>query len=336
MKEQLKKLRDTISAELNKNLSSEDLQNLYSKYMGRKGEFNALIKNITELSSEQKKEFGKFANQIKQEIEDRFNTLTNQIKDVAGLSSSKNFDVTLPGTVFERGSLHPITQMTHLIWETFSGLNFDVVLGPEIETDFYNFEALNLKPDHPARDMQATFFLTEKYLLRTHTSPMQVRFMEKHQPPVRIIVTGKCYRRDSDLTHSPMFNQFEGLMVGDDITMEHLKNILQVSLQKILEKEVKVRFRVSYFPFVEPGAEFDVSCTICSQKGCPTCKYTGWVELGGCGMVHPNVLASAGYDASKLQGFAFGFGIERVFMIKHTINDLRLFFANDLRFLKQF
>ncbi|HLD81655.1 MAG TPA: phenylalanine--tRNA ligase subunit alpha, partial [Patescibacteria group bacterium] len=169
-----------------------------------------------------------------------------------------------------------------------------------------------------------------------HTSPMQVRYMQKHQPPFRIIVTGKCYRRDSDLTHTPMFNQFEGLMIGADVTMEHLKNILKVSMKKILGKEVGVRFRISYFPFVEPGAEFDVTCTICDGLGCATCKHTGWLEMGGCGMVHPNVLTASGVDAEKWQGFAFGFGIERVFMIKHKVNDLRLFFENDVRFLKQF
>ncbi len=331
-----KKILDELSSKEYETL--DELERLHKKYFGRKGEFTLIFRGIKELAADEKKEFGKRVNEIRQEVEEQFHVVTNTIREFTGAKKTELFDGTLPGVAREKGTLHPITQMTHLIWETFANLNFNIIQdGPEVESDHYNFEALNIPADHPARDMHDTFYLGEQLLLRTHTSPMQVRYMENHQPPVRIIVTGKCYRKDpADMSHAPMFHQFEGLMIDTDITLEHLKNVLQTSMSTILGKELDVRFRTSYFPFVEPGAEFDVSCTLCNGTGCSTCKKTGWLEIGGCGMVHPNVLSASGYDPKKLQGFAFGFGVERVFMIKHQVNDMRLLFGNDLRFLLQF
>ena len=227
--------------------------------------------------------------------------------------------------------------MTYQIWDVFRSMNFTIHETPEIESDENNFVSLNIPAEHPARDMQDTFYFSDELLLKTHATAFQARVMKGQKPPIKAINTGKCYRRDSDITHTPMFNQFDGICVDTNISMANLKYTLETVMQKLLEDEkLKVRFRTSYFPFVEPGAEFDVSCTICGGKGCPTCKKTGWLEMGGCGMMHPNVMRYVGIDSSKYSGWAFGFGIERPFMIKHKVNDLRPFFQNDLRFLKQF
>lgn len=334
MNKKFEQLRDEAKKALEQIRSLPELTEIKNLFLGRKGKINELMKELKDLTDEHRKEFGKFANELKTELESFF----DQAAAVFQKEETKHHDLTLPGKKQAVGTLHPITQMIAGIWDIFSGMNFQIHTGREVENDYYNFESLNIPKDHPARDMQDTFYTENDLLLRTHTSSLQVRFMEsmKEKKAFRVLFSGKCYRRDSDITHSPMFHQFEGLMIGKDITFSHLKNILQSAMSQLLQKEVRVRFRTSYFAFVEPGAEFDVSCTICDQKGCPTCKRTGWLEMGGCGMVHPNVLRAGGYDPEVWQGFAFGFGVERPIMIKYAISDIRLFFANDVRFLKQF
>ena len=355
----LEEIKNNSLAELPAVKTAKDLRAWEIKYLGRKSELTKILRNIKGLPNDIRPVVGRLANEVQKEIRQA----GAQAKKLAASQKDQcRIDITLPGKSFPQGSLHPVTQMLHDIWRVFESMNFQVITrDPDVETDYFNFQALNIPPDHPARDMQDTFYIKdvspipktkikgeqEKLLLKTHTSASQVRFMKKNKPPYRVISTGKCYRRDSDVTHTPMFHQFEGFAVDRDITMADLKGTLKAAMSELLEHEVKLRFRISYFPFVEPGAEFDVSCTICDQKGCPTCKHTGWLEMGGCGMIHPNVLKEAGLNsdsgrASALskkvpwQGYAFGFGVERPFMIKHKITDLRLFFENDLRFLEQF
>lgn len=337
MRDIIQNLKKKFLDELNREISLDSLENLKNQYLGRKGELTQLLRQLKDLAVEERKEIGNLANKIKKELEEELaKTYSRLVGEKSDLAEDR-FDVTQSGIKPNLGSIHPVTAMTRQIWQAFEGLNFKVIAeGPEIEDDYHCFAALNMPKDHPARDMQDTFYLLENYVLRTHTSSMQIRYMENNPPPVRIVVTGKCYRRDSDATHSPMFSQFEGLCIDKNITMSDLRGVLKAVVSKILEKDIDTRFRISYFPFVEPGAEFDVTCTMCEGKGCSTCKGAGWLELGGCGMVHPNVLKNVGYDPKEWQGFAFGFGIERPFMIKHQVNDLRLFFENDLRFLKQF
>ncbi|MBU0613312.1 phenylalanine--tRNA ligase subunit alpha [Patescibacteria group bacterium] len=346
MKKTLEQLKQKALGEIQRINDSEGLKNLETEYLGRKGKITKVLREIKDISEEMKPVIGKLANEIKIELTDAIKTADSKF---SGKSSTDKgfFDPTLPGIRSAEGHLHPITQMLERIWDVFRSMNFDIVDGPEIENDYYNFQALNIPQDHPARDMHDTFYLKKeknksvgKYgelLLRTHTSSAsQVRTMEKNQPPLRVIATGKCYRRDEDVSHTPMFHQFDGVAVDSDITFSDLKGTLHYAMREILEEDIKVRFRISYFPFVEPGAEFDVTCTICNGKGCPTCKNTGWLEMGGCGMIHPNVLKAAKYDPKKYQGFAFGFGIERPLMIKHKIADIRTLFENDVRFLQQF
>ncbi|MFA6391147.1 MAG: phenylalanine--tRNA ligase subunit alpha [Patescibacteria group bacterium] len=346
MKKTLEQLKQKALEEIQKINDSEGLKNLEIEYLGRKGKITKVLREIKDISDEMKPVIGKLANEIKNELADALKTAETKFS-VNSEKDTDFFDPTLPGVRMQEGHLHPITQMLEKIWDVFRSMNFDIVEGPEIENDYYNFQALNVPADHPARDMQDTFYIKhekkaplDKYgelLLRTHTSSAsQVRTMEKNKPPLRVIVTGKCYRRDEDISHTPMFHQFDGVAVDTDITFSDLKGTLHYAMREILEKDIKVRFRISYFPFVEPGAEFDISCTICDGKGCPTCKNTGWLEMGGCGMIHPNVLKAANYDPKKYQGFAFGFGIERPLMIKHKIADIRALFENDIRFLKQF
>ena len=251
-------------------------------------------------------------------------------------TKNETFDTTLPGRREICGTLHPITQVMEEIKSIFLGLGFQVEEGPEIETDYYNFEALNIPKDHPARDMQDTFYVEGEAVLRTHTSPVQIHVMEDREPPLRIIAPGKVYRCDSDVSHTPMFHQIEGLMVDENVSFSHLKGIMNIFLQEVFGKNTKVRFRPSFFPFTCPSAEVDIQCVICSGKGCRVCSQTGWVEILGAGMVDPAVFKFVNYDAEKWSGFAFGLGIERISMLKYGINDIRLFFENDLRFLKQF
>lgn len=336
LEEQLHRLQEAFQKELNafdKEKTFPALERLRALYLGRKGKMTEIVKMLQEISADERAEFGARINAAKKFIQEEL-TKREGVKD--DLAGEADIDITIPGKKCTAGRLHPVNQMVRQIFTIFQSLNFDIIQGPEIENEYYNFEALNVHTGHPARDMQDTFFLPHKLLLRTQTTAVSAREMELRKPPLRLVSVGKTYRRDSDITHTPMFHQFDGVMVAENIHMGHLKALIQHVMERLMEKKLKIRFRISYFPFVEPGAEFDVSCTICDQKGCPTCKYTGWLEIGGCGMLHPNVLKNAGYDSEAVQGLAFGFGIERPFMIKHKIPDLRLFFKNDIRFLEQF
>jgi len=309
-------------------------------YLGRRGELTLILRGMKDLSIKERPVVGKLANQIRAHLEaciqERLAQLKGNLK--AERLKKERLDVTLPGTRPQVGSKHPLTLVLDEIKELFAGLGYTVVEGPEIESDYYNFEALNLPKIHPARDMQDTFYITKDILLRTHTSPVQVRTMEARAPniPVRIICPGKVYRRDADSTHSPMFHQVEGLVIDKGITLANLKGVLTLFAREIFGSDVKVRFRPSYFPFTEPSAEVDISCVICGGEGCRVCSQTGWLEILGSGLVHPRVLAMSGYDPEVVSGFAFGMGVERIAMLKYGIDDIRLFFDNDVRFLHQF
>ena len=317
-----------------------ELNEFKVKILGRKGEITALLRGLKDLSPEQRAEVGKVANEIKDKLEAQLNSRANEInqRELEIKLQKEKIDVTLPGLPLQTGSKHPLTQIQREITSIFTGMGFTVEEGPEIELEYYNFEALNVPRHHPARDMQDSFYITEEVLLRTHTSPVQVRTMEKLAPqiPVKIIVPGKVYRNDDDATHSPMFHQVEGLLIDERITFADLKGVLMLFAKKIFGDSVNVRYRPSFFPFTEPSVEIDISCVMCGGEGCRVCSHTGWLEILGAGMVHPNVLKAGGYDPEKVSGFAFGMGIERIAMLKYGINDLRLFFDNDKRFLKQF
>ena len=340
MIDRLLQLRQVTEEAVRKVNDIEALNEIKVKVLGRKGELTNLLRGLKDLSGESKAEAGKTANDIK-------NLLENMIEEKAGDIKTREMDrklleeridVTLPGLPLQTGGIHPISRVTREIQNIFIGMGFTVAEGPEIESDYYNFAALNVPKDHPARDMQDTFYINEEMLLRTHTSPVQVRTMEKLAPqiPVKIIVPGKVYRKDDDATHSPMFNQVEGLVIDEHITFGDLKGTLMMFARQIFAEDVKVRYRPSFFPFTEPSAEMDISCVICKGDGCRVCSHTGWLEILGAGMVHPQVLINGGYDPEKVSGFAFGMGIERIAMLKYGINDLRLFFDNDKRFLTQF
>ena len=311
------------------------LNAISTKYLGRKGIITQYLRNISDLPEAQRPEAGKNANLAKNFISRLLKTATGQVAN-AGASEDSSIDVSAPGRPWEIGSLHPITQMMGEICDTFAKLGFEVVEGPEIEKDYYNFEALNFPKDHPARDMQDTFFVSDDIVLRTHTSPMQVRTMEKYKPPLRIIAPGKVYRCDSDLTHTPMFHQVEGMLVDENASFGDLKGILTAFIHEIFDEQISLRFRPSFFPFTEPSAEVDILCVICRGKGCRVCSHTGWLEVLGSGMVHPAVFENVGYDTSRYTGFAFGIGVERIAMLKYQIDDIRKYFENDLRFIEQF
>lgn len=318
--------------------NAQQLQETRVKFLGRKGELTSLLRNMGNIPAEQRPEVGKLVNQLRDELEQAWD---NREKDLASSAlqaqlAKETIDITLPGRKLRQGSYHPLTLVLDEIKSVFISMGYQVVEGPEVETDYYNFEALNIPKDHPARDMQDTFYLTDHLLLRSQTSPVQIRTMEKQEPPVRIIAPGKVYRSDADVTHSPMFHQVEGLLIDRGITLADLKGTLQLFAEKLFGKDTKTRFRPSYFPFTEPSAEVDVSCIICKGDGCRVCSETGWLEILGSGMVDPRVLTRVGYDPEEVTGFAFGMGIERIAMLKYGINDIRLFFENDLRFLKQF
>ncbi|MGO0122644.1 phenylalanine--tRNA ligase subunit alpha [Desulfothermobacter acidiphilus] len=316
------------------------LEKVRIRLLGRKGELTSLLRRMNQLPPDQRPLVGQRANAVKEELEQLLTHREDELKNraLAARLQAEALDVTLPGRAFTLGHTHPLTLVLEEIERVFLGLGFSVVEGPEVELDWYNFEALNIPKDHPARDMQDTFFITEEILLRTHTSPVQVRVLERLAPrlPVKVIAPGKVYRRDDDATHSPMFHQIEGLAVDRHIRFSDLKGILLTFAQEIFGGGTRLRFRPSYFPFTEPSAEVDISCVICGGEGCRVCKGTGWLEILGAGMVHPRVLEVSGYDTSTCRGFAFGLGIERVAMLKYGINDLRLFFGNDWRFLSQF
>ncbi len=320
--------------------SLDELQEVRVKYLGKKGALTNLLRSLGTVAPEERPKIGQEANNLRVKIEQIIGLKEKFLKDrlKEDLWEKERIDVTLPGRPFSIGQKHPLTMVMDEIKEIFIGLGFQVAYGPDIETDYYNFEALNIPSDHPARDMQDSFYITEQYLLRTHTSPVQVRVMEKLSPqlPVRIIVPGKVYRRDDDATHSPMFHQVEGLAVDKEISFANLKSTLLLFAREMFGPEQKIRLRPSFFPFTEPSAEVDISCVICGGSGCRVCSDTGWLEILGSGMVHPRVLEVSGYNPKEVTGFAFGMGVERIAMLKYGINDLRLFFSNDLRFLKQF
>ncbi len=314
---------------------SDQLEQLSIKYLGRKGVLTQFLRNISSLPEEQRPSAGKSANILKGKLEKAFKNAFSKLENLDD-NDFAGIDVTLPGRLAQRGSLHPITQVANEICDIFLRLGFDIAESPEVETDYYNFEALNIPKYHPARDMQDTFYVSENIVLRTHTSPSQPRVMEKSKPPVRIISPGKVFRCDSDVTHTPMFNQVEGLMVDKNISFGDLKGILTTFIHQFFNKETSLRFRPSFFPFTEPSAEVDIRCVMCQGKGCRICSQTGWLEVLGSGMVHPAVFENVGYDTDKYTGFAFGMGIERLAMLKFGIDDIRKFFENDIRFLRQF
>lgn len=317
---------------------ASSLEVIRVEYLGKKGKLTDILKNLVNLSVEEKPKMGQLVNQAKRDItaciEEKMTLLKEQALEQK--LTTERIDVTLPGRIKEAGSLHPVTQVKLRINDYFSRLGFDIVDGPEIETEFYNFEALNIPSHHPARAMHDTFYFGDGRLLRTHTSPVQIRTMENRTPPLRLIAPGRVYRCDSDLTHTPMFHQVEGLLIDKGATLAGLKGLLQDFFAQFFGKELAVRFRPSYFPFTEPSAEVDIECTQCSGKGCRSCKYTGWLEVLGCGMVHPNVLSAVNISPNEYQGWAFGMGIDRLAMLYFGIDDLRMMFENDLSFLNQF
>ena len=313
----------------------QELDQIRIRCLGRKGQLTQLFKGLGKVSEQDRPEVGRLLNEARLEIENRLAEAVERTKE-ALLERRAQFDVTIPGRRPLRGRLHPITQISLEISRIFSTLGFATVEGPEIELDYYNFEALNIPKDHPARDMQDTFYITEDVVLRTHTSPLQVRTMEKRRPPLRIIAPGRTYRCDSDATHTPMFHQVEGLMVGEGVSFGDLKGILTIFVHQMFDADVALRFRPSFFPFTEPSAEVDIGCVMCRGRGCRVCSQTGWLEILGSGMVDPEVFKMVGYDPDRVTGFAFGMGIERIAMLRFGIDDLRLFYENDLRFLRQF
>ena len=339
MKEKLEQIRASVEEALKSADAMDALENIRIRYMGKKGELTAVLKGMGKLSAEERPKIGALANEIRQKLEKEIDERKASIS--AALESKKLeseiIDVTMPGKKSEEGKLHPLTQVKNELAEIFMGMGFSVADGPEVELDYYNFEALNIPKNHPARDEQDTFYIADNIVLRTQTSGMQVRVMEKTKPPIRIIAPGKVYRSDTqDATHSPVFHQIEGLVVDKNITMADLKGTLEMFVKKLYGEETRVRFRPHHFPFTEPSAEMDYSCFNCGGKGCSVCKGEGWIEILGCGMVHPKVLANCGIDPEEYTGFAFGIGLERIAMGKYSINDLRLFFENDMRFLEQF
>ena len=314
------------------------LEHLRVEYLGKKGKLTALLKGLGALSVEERPAAGAKINEIKSDLQSLINSKKTVLENetVNAKLVGESIDITLPGRGQGVGGLHPVTRTMERIEAFFKRVGYGVETGPEIEDDYHNFEALNIPSHHPARAMHDTFYIDPKTVLRTHTSPVQVRTMEKQGPPIRIICPGRVYRCDSDLTHTPMFHQVEGLVVDRDISFADLKGVIDQFLKAFFEADLPVRFRPSYFPFTEPSAEVDIQCTNCSGKGCRVCSHTGWLEVMGCGMVHPSVLEHCSIDSDNFTGFAFGMGVERLAMLRYGVNDLRLFFENDLRFLKQF
>ena len=314
------------------------LQAIRVDFLGKKGRLTELLKQVVNLSAAEKPLIGQVVNQVKRDINDRIEAKLTTLKDqiLQTKLQAEKIDVTLNGRACELGSRHPVAQIKQRINEYFSRLGFDIVDGPEIETDFYNFTALNIPDHHPARAMHDTFYFGDGSLLRTHTSSVQIRTMEQRKPPLRLIAPGRVYRYESDLTHTPMFHQVEGLLIDTHASLADLKGVLHQFFSELFGRELRVRFRPSYFPFTEPSAEMDIECTQCSGSGCRTCKFSGWIEVGGCGMVHPNVLQAVNISPETYQGWAFGMGLDRITMLYYTIDDLRLMFENDVTFLNQF
>lgn len=340
MLQKLNELKVDSLKKITQTKSIDELKEVKVRILGKKGTLTTLLRSLSTVAPEERPIVGKEANNLRVELEAEIERREQILRDLEkeGQWEEERIDITMPGRPAVIGQKHPLTLVTDEIKEIFIGLGYQVAHGPDIETDFYNYEALNFPADHPARDMQDSFYITDQYLLRTHTSPVQIRVMEKKAPelPVRIIAPGKVFRRDDDATHSPMFHQVEGLAVDTDITFADLKGTLLLFAREMFGSGQKIRLRPSFFPFTEPSAEVDISCIMCGGKGCRVCSDTGWLEILGSGMVHPRVLEISGYDPRKVTGFAFGMGVERIAMLKYGIGDLRQFFTNDLRFLRQF
>ena len=339
MKEQLISLKERSLSEIKQSSSMEELDSLRVKYSGKKGELTAILKGMGKLSAEERPEMGKIANEVREAIETAISETREEIKkiELEKRLAEEVIDVTMPGKTFKVGKRHPITQIIDEVTEIFMGIGFSVAEGPEVETVENNFDALNAPKNHPSRDMSDTFYFNDELLLRTQTSPVQVRTMRSQELPIKIISPGRCFRNDSlDATHSPMFHQIEGLVVGKDITMAQFKGTLELFVQKLFGSNTRTKFRPHNFPFTEPSAEIDVTCFKCGGEGCSMCKGEGWIEILGAGMVHPNVLRNCGIDPEVYSGFAFGMGVERLAMLKYEIDDIRLLVENDMRFLDQF
>ncbi len=335
MREKLERLRLEAKRKIDEATNEKELEAVRIEFLGRRqGKITQILRNITDLSPQDRPLVGELVNQIKRAVQE---DLKRREKEISREEEEEWVDITLPGKKPLLGRLHPITQTLEEIKRIFIGLGFQVVRGPEVETEYYNFEALNMPRYHPARDEQDSFYLDDTHLLRTQTSPVQIRVMEKKSPPIRIIAPGRCYRRDAvDASHFPMFHQVEGLAVDKRITFSDLKGCLTYFVHQMFDKKTRLRFRPSFFPFTEPSAEVDISCIMCQGRGCRVCSGKGWLEILGAGMVDPEVFRKVNYDPEKYQGFAFGMGVERICMLKYGIDDIRLFFQNDLRFLSQF
>ncbi len=338
MKSIIEELKDKALKELSGLEDLKALRDFKVRFLGKKGEVTRLLKSMKDLSPEERPVFGKLINELKAFVEAKVEEKEVELKELERKRrfEKERLDITLPGRLPRIGGLHPLSQVLGEVVDVFKAMGFQIAEGPEIEEDFYNFEALNIPPDHPARDMQDTFYISERVLLRTHTSPVQVRIMQKYPLPIRIIAPGRVYRRDFDVSHTPMFHQVEGLLVDKKVTFAELKGTLIEFAKRIFGANTEVRFRPSFFPFTEPSAEMDIGCVICKGSGCRVCKGTGWLEILGCGMVDPEVFRSVGLDPLEVTGYAFGLGVERITMLKYGIDDIRLFFENDLRFLSQF
>lgn len=338
MKDQLEKLRERASGSISAVLDAKGLSEARIRFLGRKGELTAILRGLKELDPAERGRIGQLANTIKGELEKQFDEKEASLREMleARRVAFEFVDVTLPGRRMMRGRTHILNRVTDELVGIFNGLGFQLAEGPEVELDYYNFEALNIPKDHPARDMQDTFYFSDNVVLRTHTSPVQIRTMELQGPPVRIICPGKVYRRDADMTHSPMFMQIEGLWVDKGVSLADLKGVLEAFVSEYFGPGSALRFRPSFFPFTEPSAEVDIRCVICGGDGCRTCSFTGWLEILGAGMVDPELYRFVGYDPEVFSGFAFGMGIERVAMLKYGIPDIRAFYENDVRFLNQF
>ncbi|HEX68275.1 MAG TPA: phenylalanine--tRNA ligase subunit alpha [bacterium] len=329
----LEEIKKNYLPRIEKVTSLQDLEKVRVEILGKKGILTSILRGLKDLPLEERKHIGREANLLKEKIT---SLIEKKKEDLKSKKEISQFDPTLPSFPIAYGKLHPLTQVMEEIIEIFKNLGFQVFTGPEIETDYYNFEALNFPPDHPARDVQDSFRFEGDWLLRTQTSPVQIRVMERFSPPIRIVSPGRCFRRDNpDASHLPMFHQIEGLAVDENITFSDLKGVLEEFAHAFFGEDVKMRFVPSFFPFTEPSAEVSISCIICKGKGCKTCGYTGWLEILGAGMVHPQVFRNVGYDPEKYTGFAFGMGVERIAMLKYRVNDIRLFYENDFRFLQQ-
>ncbi|WP_137696542.1 phenylalanine--tRNA ligase subunit alpha [Ruminiclostridium herbifermentans] len=340
MIEKISNLRDAALSKIKAAATSNEVEELRVKLLGKKGELTEMLKDLKNMAIEERKQFGQEANELKNELsellEAKFKEISNN--DVKkSLSKGSSFDISLPGTKFQVGSLHPVTIVQKEVEKIFTGMGFNIVDGPEVEEEFFNFEALNIPKNHPARDMQDTYWLENGSLLRTHTSPCQVRAMQKYGAPLKVIAPGRCFRNEStDASHENTFFQLEGMMIDKNVSIANLIYVMKILLSEIFKRDVKVRLRPGFFPFVEPGFELDLNCMICGGSGCPTCKHSGWIELLPCGMVHPNVLRAGGIDPEEYTGFAFGVGLTRLAMMKYGISDIRILNSGDLRAMEQF